>query len=170
MGAGILPVTVYNNKIYFLYARESVDVKSKASGKWSDFGGGTEKNESSKQTAIREGWEETSGILGNKNDIKNLINNNLLDKIDYNGDGKGTYTVYLILIPYDKSLPYKLKKKYKTALKNEPKKVFASNGLYEKDKAQWIPLKNLKNKLGIFRKWYRPIVLQTIELFNNQLQ
>ena len=78
MGAGILPVTVYKNKIYFLYGRESVEASKKYDkGKWSDFGGSREKGESARKTAEREGWEETAGILGNKQDIKNLIKNNI---------------------------------------------------------------------------------------------
>ena len=73
MCAGILPVTVHKNKIYFLYGRESVDTSSKyEKGKWSDFGGGREKGESARKTAEREGWEETAGILGNKQDIKTI--------------------------------------------------------------------------------------------------
>ena len=166
MGAGILPVTVYKNKIYFLYGRESVEASRRYDkGKWSDFGGSREKGESARKTAEREGWEETAGILGNKQDIKNLIKRNLLDKVVYN-DGKGTYTVFLVMIPYDKTLPYKLRKIYKNALKNEPEKVFAHNGLYEKDKAEWIPLHKLKSRIHTFRKWYRPVVQQTIDLFN----
>ena len=97
MGAGILPVTVYKDKIYFLYGRESVEASSKYDkGKWSDFGGGREKGESAKQTAIREGFEETSGILGSEQDIADMIHKNLLKKLVYN-DGKGTYTLFLVL-------------------------------------------------------------------------
>ena len=124
-----------------------------------------EKGESAKKTAEREGWEETAGILGNKQDIKNLIKKNLLDKVVYD-DGKGRYTVFLVFIPYDKTLPYKLRKIYKNALKNEPEKVFAHNGLYEKDKAAWFPLEKLSKQKHRFRKWYRPVVQQTIDLFN----
>jgi 8-oxo-dGTP pyrophosphatase MutT (NUDIX family) len=168
MGAGILPVTVYRNKIYLLYGRENVDDKNnKDRGKWSDFGGSTEKGESAFQTAVREGWEETAGILGSKTKIKNLIKYNLLDKISWDKDGKGIYTIFLVLIPYDSSLPKKLDKVYKNALKNEPEKVFAHNGLFEKDKAEWIPLEKLKSRVKTFRKWYQPLVYDTIDFFNN---
>ena len=118
------------------------------------------------QTAIREGWEETSGILGSERHIKSLIKHNLLDKIVFNEDGKGWYTTFLILIPYNATFPKKLEKIFKKALKNEPEKVFADNGLFEKDKAEWIPLDKLKSRIKTFRKWYRPMVYKTIELFN----
>ena len=167
MGAGILPITVHRNKIYFLYGRENIkNRKNRDRGKWSDFGGSTEKGETAFQTAAREGWEETSGILGSLRRIKSLIKHNLLDKIVYNEDGKGSYTVFLVLIPYNASLPKKLENTFKKALKNEPEKVFAHNGLYEKDKAEWIPLHKLKSRIHTFRKWYRPVVHQTIKLFN----
>ena len=52
MGAGILPVAKFKNKIYFLFASELSD------NKWSDFGGKQEKNETIYNTAIREGYEE----------------------------------------------------------------------------------------------------------------
>ena len=167
MGAGILPVTVYRNKVYLLYGRENIkNKKNRDRGKWSDFGGATEKGESPFQTAVREGWEETSGILGSKRRIKSLIKYNLLDKVVYNKDGKGIYTIFLVLIPYNASLPKKLEKTFKKALKNEPEKVFAHNGFFEKDKAEWIPLDKLESRIKMFRRWYRPLVRETIELFN----
>ena len=69
MGGGILPVTVYRNNVYFLFSREYINAKYDG-GKWSDFGGSKEKSETFYDTAIREGYEESSGFLGNKSDIK----------------------------------------------------------------------------------------------------
>ena len=74
MGGGILPIAFKNGKIYFLFGRETIDIW-KDSGLWSDFGGGKEKNETYKETAIREGWEETDGVLGNLKTIEYLIEN-----------------------------------------------------------------------------------------------
>ena len=69
MGAGILPVTVHRGKVYFLFSREYIGSKDDG-GLWSDFGGSKEKNESFFDTAVREGYEESGGFLGNKSDIK----------------------------------------------------------------------------------------------------
>ena len=79
MGAGILPVALHNDKLYLLFSREF----KKRNGKedWRDFGGTPENNETSMETAVREGWEESMGFLGSKKDIKNLINNKLIDKL-----------------------------------------------------------------------------------------
>ena len=77
MGAGILPITFYKGKIYFLFGREALGIW-KNSGLWSDFGGAKDGKETYKETAIREGWEESDGVLGNKSIIGDLIENNYL--------------------------------------------------------------------------------------------
>ena len=49
MGGGILPVAKHNGTYYLLFSRERlIHNRDRDRGKWSDFGGGTEKNESSK--------------------------------------------------------------------------------------------------------------------------
>ena len=82
--AGILPIAYHNDNIYFLLGRETVDVEHRSKGKWSDFGGGFEKGESVKETAIREGFEETGGLFGNMKDIEFLIDNSLIKKFKVN--------------------------------------------------------------------------------------
>ena len=42
MGAGILPTTIHNNKLYFLFGKEN-PLEDSSKG-WSDFGGGIEKD------------------------------------------------------------------------------------------------------------------------------
>ena len=70
-GGGILPFAMHNNRIYFLFSRErKIFNKHRDRGLYSDFGGSQEKNESPQQVAIREGNEESNGILG---DIRDLI-------------------------------------------------------------------------------------------------
>ena len=71
--AGILPMAIKDKNVFFLFGRETVDNVFRDSGKWSDFGGGIEKGEKLEDVAIREGWEETSGILGNQQKVKDLV-------------------------------------------------------------------------------------------------
>ena len=52
MGAGILPTTIHNGKLYFLFGKES-KYEDSAPG-FSDFGGGTDNSESFLETAVRE--------------------------------------------------------------------------------------------------------------------
>ena len=70
MGASILPISVHNGKIYFLFGKER-DVDETPG--WSDFGGGNESGESYLDTAIREGSEELTGFLGGVADIRKLL-------------------------------------------------------------------------------------------------
>ena len=128
MGGGILPIACYENNYYVLLGHESVDNKWKDSGKWSDFGGSREGRETEYQTAIREGTEETSGVLGNRTDIKKLIDNSF-DIISIN-----KYSTYLVKINYDTFLPYQFNKKYRHILKTNSSLIHKRNGLYEKDK------------------------------------
>ncbi len=58
--AGILPYTIKDNNLIFLIG---LDASRKNIGGWTDFGGTQEGNESDLETAIREGSEETIGVI-----------------------------------------------------------------------------------------------------------
>ena len=152
MGAGILPVAFHNNKLYLLFSREF----EKRNGKedWRDFGGTPENNETTMETAIREGWEESMGFLGSKKDIKNLINNKLVDIVSNN-----KYTIYIVLVPYNDKLPKKFEQHF-MEMYNKNRSRIAKNGLYEKDKLKWISLDNLPKKYYMFLPWYKKLVKQ----------
>jgi 8-oxo-dGTP pyrophosphatase MutT (NUDIX family) len=72
VAGSILPVTIHNNKLYFLFGKEN-SMEDSAKG-WSDFGGGVDKGETPYSTALREGGEELTGFLGDKKNIQKLIN------------------------------------------------------------------------------------------------
>ena len=65
MGAGVLPIAFYKGRIFFLFSREYINGTTDP-GLWSDFGGSEENNESNKETALRECYEEANNILGSK--------------------------------------------------------------------------------------------------------
>jgi len=152
MGGGILPVAYHGNKIKFLFSREALHNKDHP-GMWSDFGGSKERSETPYQTAIREGWEESAGFLGNKEQIKNLIKSHKVARIS-----NGTYTTYLVEIPYDPTLPKKFATYFKKIKKARPDLIYKSNGLFEKDKLMWLPYSKLRQNLSRFRPWYREIL------------
>ena len=160
MGGGILPVAFRNNHPYFLFSREAL-IARKDAGKWSDFGGSKEKNESHRETALREGWEESNGILGTKSNIRNLMKNNLCAVIKGNG-----YHTFIVEVKYDKNIEESFKNDFKEMYKNDPNKVKSHNGLYEKDRVKWIPLRDLKKKHKTFRRFYNHIVNQIISEFS----
>ncbi len=152
MGAGVLPVTVYRNKIYFLFSREYIGSKDDG-GLWSDFGGSKEKNETFYDTAIREGYEESSGFLGNKSDIKKLIKSSFVKTVTL----PKMYRTYIVYIPYDKSLPKRFRDDFLNVKNKNPEKI-AKKGLYEKDMLKWVRFDKLKEFNKEVRPWYRNIV------------
>ena len=152
MGAGILPVTVYRNKIYFLFSREYIGSKDDG-GLWSDFGGSKEKNETFYDTAIREGYEESSGFLGNKSDIKKLIKSSFVKTVTL----PKMYRTYIVYIPYDKSLPKRFRDDFLNVKNKNPEKI-AKKGLYEKDMLKWVRFDKLKEFNKEVRPWYRKII------------
>jgi len=159
MGGGILPVAYYKGNIYFLFGRE-FQYNRYYQRLWSDFGGSREKNETQYQTAVREGYEESNGILGDMKNIRLLIKNFCLAKI---GD-KG-WSTYLIQVKYNKEIIKLFRADFKQILKHNPQIVKSHNGLYEKDKIKWIKLQDLKKNIHIFRPWYRKFIYKIINYF-----
>ena len=152
MGGGILPVTIHENNVYFLFSREYINAR-KDGGKWSDFGGSKEKNESYYDTAVREGFEESSGFIGSKQDIKNLIKNKFIKTITL-PDGWRTYIVF---IPYDKDLPRRFREDFLKMESNHPEKI-CKNGMYEKDMLKWVDFNDLEEFNKDVRRWYKKVV------------
>ena len=151
--AGILPTAMHNGKRYYLIGRESKKIKFPERGLYADFGGRKDKGESILNTAIREGFEETIGIIGNKKRIGSLIKNKLYKKIKIKND-----TLYVISIKYDKDLPKKFDVKYKTLcnfLKKSPKNIQNKFEIYiEKDKIKWVTKEQLLSNKKSLRKLF----------------
>ena len=99
MGAGILPTTIHNGKLYFLFGKEN---KYADTPGWSDFGGGTDNNESFLQTAIREGGEEMTGFLGSDSELEKMLKT----RGTYNIDGERKYRMHIFSYDYNPSLPF----------------------------------------------------------------
>ena len=89
IGAGVIPIAVYNNKLYVLLGREA---KGRAKGKYDAFGGGKNKEDKTpRDTALREAYEESMGFFGSKSYIdKNMhllmpdLETDFILKIEYN--------------------------------------------------------------------------------------
>ena len=153
MGGGIIPVAFHQGKRYLLFGKEVVD------GKWSDFGGSREGRESQYQTAVREGVEESSGILGKKQDVRNLIKHHLLGKIT-----DKAYSIWIVEVEYNPSIVQVFRDHFKDALKNNLETVKKHNGLFEKDKLQWVKLSTLYRKKRMFRPWYKRFIPEIIDV------
>ena len=152
MGAGILPMAFTKNgntiTLYILLGQER-DKKNKL---WCDFGGSEHHNELTFAAAIREGYEETNGLLGDINELENIVSKNLLLHMSFN-----SYTSYVYRAPYDRSFPKLFDNSNKFAERNLKYVVSNSkNGLFEKVQVKWFRLSHFKdpNNRKILRNFY----------------
>ena len=155
MGAGILPTTIHNGKLYFLFGKEG-KYEDSAPG-FSDFGGGTDNNESFLETAIREAGEEFTGFLGNDNDIRKMLKNGTYD-IDYKTDGHETYRMHIFPFEYNEWLPYYYNNNQQFLQKRLNPKVLKNSKIFEKAKIRWVTVNNLKSMRPQFRSYFKNII------------
>jgi len=155
MGASILPVTIFKGKLYFLFGKErAIDDNPGLS----DFGGGTDANESYIQTAIREGGEELTGFLGSDKDIKHLLTKYGTFNIDYKSDGYGIYRVHIFPMEYDAMLPHYYNNNQRFLQKRLDSKIIRDTKIFEKTEIQWMCIDDIKKQKKKFRSFYQNIV------------
>ncbi len=148
MGGGVLPVAFRASGPVFLFAREAAETGRRDGGKWSDFGGSREQQETNYDTAVREATEEGAGFLGTEADVASMIDNDLLVKVDVPG-----YTCHLVHMQHDPSLPPRFSAEYARAQREEPDMIAAKNGLFEKDRVRWVPLGSMRAFRSEMRPW-----------------
>jgi 8-oxo-dGTP pyrophosphatase MutT (NUDIX family) len=155
MGGSILPVTIHNNKIYFLFGKErNIDENPG----WSDFGGGTDKGETFIETAIREGGEELTGFLGSDNDIRKMLSKYGTYNIDYKSEGYDTYRCHIFPIDYDEMLPHYYNNNQKFLQKRLDKKIIRDSKIFEKAEIKWFSFDEIKKHHNEFRSFYKNII------------
>jgi hypothetical protein len=160
VAGSILPISVFNNKLYFLFGKEN-PLEDSAKG-WSDFGGGVENGENPYKTALREGGEELTGFLGDGKQIQHLIKRNGgIYKLSHNN-----YHVHMFFIDYDENLPKYYNQNHRFLWERMDKKLLSSTKLFEKIEIGWFSIDDLKSRKKEFRGFYQDIVdvfLQDIE-------
>lgn len=78
IAAGVLFYSIYNGHPTFLLGKEKEKTRRKDSNKWADFGGKVEEKDANiSQTAAREAYEETMGVVMSQEDLLNLLENNM---------------------------------------------------------------------------------------------
>jgi len=165
MGAGILPTTLYNNKVYFLFGKEN-KYEDSAPG-FSDFGGGTDNTETYLETAVREAGEELTGFLGNSKDVRKMLTKCGTYNIDYVQDGHKTYRVHIFPYPYDISLVHYYNNNQKFLQKRLPPAVFKTTKIFEKAEIKWVCVDDLKRMRPKFRCYFQNIVDMILAQKNN---
>ena len=157
MGAGILPTTIHNGKLYFLFGKEG-KFEDSAPG-FSDFGGGTDNNESYFETAVREAGEELTGFLGDDADIRKMLKKSGTFNIDYTANtGHKTYRMHIFPFPYDESLTHYYNNNQRFLQKNLPDEVFKTTKIFEKAEIRWICIDDLPKMRPQFRSYFQNIV------------
>jgi hypothetical protein len=147
MGAGILPTTIYNGKLYFLFGKEN---KYADSPGWSDFGGGRDDNETYMETALREGSEELTGFLGDKHEIKKLLSKGTF--IIQNDD---RYRMFLFVLPYDSQLPFYYNNNYRFLEKKLDGGLLKTSKIFEKSEIKWVCIDDLIKMKNKFRSFFK---------------
>jgi hypothetical protein len=155
MGAGVLPATIHNNKLYFLFGKEN---KFADTPGWSDFGGGTESSESYLNTAIREAGEELTGFLGSPEEIKKILTRYGTYNIDYNNGLRSTYRMHIFPMRYTEDLPLYYNNNQKFLQSHLDENVIKKTKIFEKAEIKWFPVDALVNIKKEFRSYFQNIV------------
>ena len=151
VAGALLPVTIHNDKLYFLFGKEN-PLEDSSKG-WSDFGGGCEENEDPFTTALREGSEELTGFLGNKSILRKTIKKSGgFYKITHND-----YNIHIFFMNYDPNLPDYFNKNHLFLWKNMDKNYLNKSRLFEKIEIDWFSEEDLKNRRSEFRSFYQEI-------------
>lgn len=150
VAGSILPVTMHNGKVYFLFGKENALADTPG---FSDFGGGVEKNEDPFETALREGGEELTGFLGDSKTLREHINKNggfykILHK---------TYHMHVIYLDYDKNLPKYFNQNHDFLWKRMNQKMLNDTKLFEKCEIDWFSVADMKRRRKEFRNFYQEI-------------
>ena len=152
VAASILPVTIHNNELYFLFGKET-DLEKSAKG-WSDFGGGLENGDSVYETALREGGEELTGFLGDSKQLKKHIKKNGGHYyIKHN-----TYHVHIIYVEYDENLVKYYNNNHAFLWKRMNQDYLKKTKYFEKIEIGWFSLSDIAKMRGEFRPFYEEIV------------
>ena len=156
--SGILPVTVKNGKLHFLFGKENKFEKS-APG-FSDFGGGGEKGETQLETAIREGGEELTGFLGTDDELRKMLKASGVYTIDL---PNGTYRTHIFHMKYDPYLEKYYNNNQQFIQKRLDPTVIKRSKIFEKAEIRWVCIDELKQMRPKFRHFFTPIVDQILE-------
>lgn len=161
VAGSILPISIYKNKLYFLFGKEN-PLEDSSKG-WSDFGGGVENGETPYKTAIREGGEELSGFLGDGKNVEKLIRKNGgVYKIEHDD-----YNVHMFFLEYDENLPKYYNQNHRFLWNRMDKQYLNKTKLFEKIEIGWFSVHDLKHRKKEFREFYQKIVDRFLEDIEN---
>lgn len=156
MGAGILPVSLHNGKLHFLFGKEN---KYADTPGWSDFGGGIDAGETAMDTIIREAQEEMTGFLGGDREIKAWIRRGTY-KMTF-----GDYTMFICPMEYNEWLPLYYNNNQRFLQKMLDPAVIRDTKIFEKSEIKWVS----ENGLRALRPQCRSYFQTTIGLIEDEM-
>jgi hypothetical protein len=155
--AGIIPYTFSNNQMLFLLGKEHYETDWRSALKYGPFGGSPERYDKSAQdAAAREGYEESMGFLGKKNEIyERIINTNKVYR-------SKKAIIYPIQIYYEPLLPKRFEDVYgylnKCMRYTKTKKPYipsCPNGYLEKISVDYFTVDRIiKENSSMRTEWY----------------
>ena len=154
MGAGILPATIHNNKLYFLFGKENQYADTPG---WSDIGGGTDDNESFLKTASREGAEELTGFLGMEKDIQALLKRYGTYNIEWDSSGHKKYRMHIFPMAYDPMLPVYYNNNHAFIERKLDAGLVKDSKIFEKEEIRWICIDEIPKMKRKFRSYFQKI-------------
>lgn len=153
MGAGILPTTIHHGKLYFLFGKEN---KFADTPGWSDFGGGTDNNETFLQTAIREGGEELTGFLGSDSHLRSLLQQGVFPLDLFNEKHK--YRMHIFSYPYNEFLPWYYNNNQSFLQPRLSPHLIQTVKIFEKAEIKWICEDELLKMRSQFRSYFQQMI------------
>lgn len=156
MGAGILPTTIYKNKLYFLFGKEN-QFEDSAKG-FSDFGGGTDNKEDFLDTAAREASEELTGFLGSSDEIRTLLDKSGVYTIDYKSPEHSVYRMHIFPFAYNECLPYYYNNNQRFIQKHLGSSIIKKSKIFEKAEIAWFSIDEMMKRKTEFRSYFQNII------------
>ena len=152
VASAFLPVTIHNNKLHFLFAKEAND--DSAPG-FSDFGGGVEADENIYEAGLREFAEESTGCFGDESKIRVMVEKygKVLPLVH------NTYNIHIFRMDYDSSNVSFFNNTHSfihSRLKDCD--FLRSTKIFEKVEMSWMTVLDMIRRRDEFRPFYREIV------------
>jgi hypothetical protein len=155
VAASVLPIAKHNNKIYFLFGRESDEDETPG---FSDFGGGIKPGENTFSAAFREFTEETTGIFGGAEESMKKAQHCEIYKIIHGKDEKA-YNIYVVPFEYDTTVVKhynNIQKFIHDSIKD--KNFLHKTAIFEKIEMCWMTREEALKRKKEFRSFYREIL------------
>jgi hypothetical protein len=154
--ASLLPVTIHNGKLYFLFGKEN-PLEDSSKG-FSDFGGGKE-DKSFYDTALREAAEELTGFFGPPEKLRKYIRKHGGTYIlRHNADTPSEYRVHIFYVEYDPIMVDMFNDNHQYLWHRMDKHMLNDSKLFEKIEIRWFCETELLRKKPLYRHFYFDIV------------